>query len=251
MRDAAPVRGEGGPSPEDWLRAQDVAPLIADVGRRCESLPSSGTINNRSFSEAFQIYTRGGFRASHVLVRGVSDSAGLDCFDGGFDRIDFMDCIGPLRLQHLPAGTTEVDTGEGCTVADISGLLGISRVVLTDASLVEDFSPLASSTRVSVGGPVALAKVAPYVVSAEYVALSTTATSLSLLNLAQARWLDIHASGVTSLADFQPQPSLTCFSIDLEGLSPQELATEALPLCTDHRDGRQCPDYRGCWMDPI
>jgi hypothetical protein len=134
---------------------------------------------------------------------------------------------------------------------EIPGLANVGDVSLGDASAVTDFSPLLGATQfVGLYGYPSLALIAPYVQQAQWLEMSISANSLAALNNAQATKVTLNVRGTTSLADYQPA-ALTCFSIKLEDLNAQDQAAAIAPLCTATRDGRQCPTYRGCFVDPI
>jgi hypothetical protein len=230
------------------------APLLR-ILPGCENVQFTGSIRvDKTFEpfadalqEQLQFAARG--QRGAIVVDGASDSKGLDCFDGLVDTVIFWGCKDPLRITSFPKGASWLSVDKTCTVADISGIMGVSRVSIQDASLITDFSPLAASLEVEVDGDVPLESIAPYVQGARSLHLDVNATSLAPLASVQADHLWVHGRGLHSVSDFVPSPTLTCFDIELDASATDEERMAVSSLCTPERNGRQCPAYNCCWPD--
>lgn len=233
--------------------ASDAAPLPVPAG--CENVRFDGTFfagtNDMSFAQALQMALRQKALGHLLLISidGISSTDGLECFDGLTDRIVLRNCSDPLRITKMPKGLKEVDVDPTCTVIDIAGLQGVGRVVISDASLTSDFSPLADSSFVQVFGGMPLETIAPYVKNASVLFLGVTATSLAPLNSASANYMWVEAEGLHSVGDYIPSPTLTCFEIRLDPTATsEESAAMTDQLCTIARSAPECPNYACCWQ---
>jgi hypothetical protein len=232
--------------------------LLLPVPPGCENVQFSGRVcpNTRPCAPSFEgelqetmRWVSEGQPRYDIVVYGASDTKGLECFDGLVDSVIFVNCNGPLRITSFPKGATWLDVMELCPVADISGISGVAKVWIQDASLVTDFSPLAASLEVQVAGDVSLESIAPYVQDAATLYLDVNATSLAPLNSAKADHLWVHGNGLHSLSDYVPSPTLICFDIGLDASATDEEGMAVSSLCTPERNGRQCPNYNCCWPD--
>jgi hypothetical protein len=225
----------------------------------CENVQFSGRFftgypQEMSFDEALQVALRQqqlGYPID-LQISDPSSTDGLECFDGLIKgSMSFTDCSGPFRITRLPKGTKELRVDESCPVIDISGVAGVPRVTIDDASANTDFSPLLGATYVQMlSKAVRLDAIAPYVLGASVLLLTVEATSLAPLNDASAQYLWINGQGLHSVADFTPPPTLFCFGIILDPTaSAEEQAAVAQALCSSSRQGPDCPDYRNscCW----
>ena len=217
----------------------------------CERVQFEGTFvegdQNVSFATELQLAL--GKKLLSMAIEGASDTDGLECFDGLTGLIVLRNCSGPLRITKMPKGLKEVHVDPTCTVSDIAGLQGVGKVVISDASLTSDFSPLADSSFVQVFGGMPLEAIAPYVQNASVLFLGVTAASLTPLNGASAKYMWVEAKGLHSVGDYAPSPSLTCFEIRLDPTATSgEVAAMADQLCTTARSAPECPNYGCCWQ---
>ena len=226
----------------------------------CEDVPFAGRFytgfpSELSFAEALQIALRQrqlGYPID-IEVRNPSDTEGLQCFDDLIaGTVVLTGCTGPLRITKLPRGTKKLIADTDCPVVDMSGVAGVAKVKIGDASANTDFSALVGIPDVEIlGKAVRLEDVAPYVLDAAILLLTVKATTLVPLNDARAQYLWVNAQGLHSVADYTPSPTLSCFSINLDPTATSdEQAAVAEKLCSALRRGTNCPDYGGnncCW----
>jgi hypothetical protein len=217
----------------------------------CDAVDYPGHIYSMGSSSFAEILADARLQAetgsrSNLSISGMSDTWALSCFDGLIRDVNIQGCPGTFQIRRLPQGISTLIVTSTCPVTDITGVSGVWSVRMDDASLVTDFSALAQSTSVAIGGYPSLEMLAPHIVEANGLWLGVKAATLAPLNGALAETLELYVRGVQSIDDFVPGPNLTCFNIVLKDLSTEDSQAEVASLCSDERDGKQCPNYNWC-----